>query len=262
MKKEKKSYAQNIMCSSRKLDGKTVLITGCSRGIGKEILSLFASEGACIIACIRSECKEYSKFVLSLATLYNVKIELLYFDMTDEEAIIRSLRNIVKQRISVDVLINNAGVAFGSLLQMTSMQKLKEIFQINFFSHVLVTQIISKIMIRQRGGVIINIGSIAGLENFGGYTAYGSSKAAIMFFTKTIAKELAPYNIRVNSIAPGLTDTGMAQQMEIKALDEMVSRSDMSRLGSPKEIANLALFLASDSSSFITGQIIRADGGM
>lgn len=117
-------------------------------------------------------------------------------------------------------------------------------------------------MMRQKSGAIINMGSIAGLENFAGYTAYGSSKAAMMHFTRTIARELAPYNIRVNSIAPGLTDTGMAGQMEEKAWHEMVGRTDMNRLGQPIEIANMMLFLASDDASFITGQTFRVDGGM
>ena len=145
---------------------------------------------------------------------------------------------------------------------MTSMKQLKDIFQINFFSQVLVTQIISKLMMRQKHGSIINMGSVAGLDNFAGYTSYGCSKAAMMMFTKTIARELAPYNIRVNSIAPGLTNTGMAGQMEEKAWREMVERTDMKRLGNPDEIVRMMLFLASDEASFITGQIYRVDGGM
>lgn len=117
-------------------------------------------------------------------------------------------------------------------------------------------------MIKEKKGSIINIGSVAGLDSFPGYTAYGSSKAALMLFTKTISKELASNNIRVNAIAPGLTDTGMAAQMEAKALNDMVIKSSFNRLGKPEEVAQLALFLASDKSSFINGQIIRVDGGM
>ena len=155
-----------------------------------------------------------------------------------------------------------AGIATGGFLQMTSMKQLKEVFQINYFSHVLITQLITKLMMRQKSGCVINMGSVAGLDNFAGYTAYGASKAAMMSFTRTIARELAPYNIRVNAIAPGLTDTGMAGQMEEKAWKEMVERTDMNRLGKPCEIAQMMLFLASDEASFVTGQVYRVDGGM
>ena len=248
--------------TSKQLKGKTVLITGCNRGIGKEILTLFAQEGASIVACIRKEQPEFLSFVSQLSSKYDVSIMPLYFNFSDEDAIKDSIRTLIRDKVKIDVLINNAGIATGALLQMTSMKELKEVFQINFFSHVLLTQLVSKMMMREKKGCIINIGSITGLENFAGYTAYGSSKAAFMFFTRTIARELAPYNIRVNAIAPGLIDTGMAEQMEEKAWKEMMGRSDMNRLGKPQEIAELALFLASERSSFITGQIIRADGGM
>jgi 3-oxoacyl-[acyl-carrier protein] reductase len=244
------------------LQGKTAIITGCSRGIGKEIVTLFAQKGANIIACVRKENPGFSTYIRDLSSKTNVSIEPLYFDMLDEDSIKSAINPLIKSKSKIDILINNAGVATGSLLQMTSMSKLKEVFQINFFSQVLVTQLISKLMIREKSGSIINMGSIAGLENFAGYTAYGSSKAAIMFFTKTIARELSSYHIRVNAIAPGLADTGMAEQMEKKATIEMIERSNFKRLALPQEIAELALFLASDNSSFITGQTIRIDGGM
>lgn len=244
------------------MKGKTILITGCNRGIGKEAVRLFAAKGSNIICCIRKENPEFSEFTETLSREYDVTIEILYFAMTDEAGIKIAIQPLMKAKRQIDVLINNAGIATGGLLQMTSIAQIKEIFQINFFSHVLITQLVSRLMMRQKSGNIINMGSVAGLDNFGGYTAYGSSKAAIMAFTRTIAKELAPYNIRVNAIAPGLTDTGMAGQMEDKAWHEMVGRTDMQRLGKPEEIATLMVYLASDESSFITGQTIRIDGGM
>lgn len=244
------------------LKSKTAFITGCNRGIGKEIITLFAQEGANIIACIRKENPEFSTYIQKLSSKANVSIELLYFDMLDEENIKSAISPLIKSKTKIDILVNNAGIATGSLLQMTSMNKLKEVFQINFFSQVLITQLISKLMIREKNGSIINMGSIAGLENFAGYTAYGSSKAAMMFFTKTIARELSSYHIKVNAIAPGLTDTDMAEQMDEKAAAKMIERSGLKRLAKPQEIAELALFLASDKSSFITGQIIRIDGGI
>jgi len=241
---------------------KTAVITGCNRGIGKDVVRLLAEQGTNVICCIRKENPDFSAFLNDLAEKYSISTEILYFDLTDEEGIKAGLKPLLQRKQRVDVLVNNAGIATGGFLQMTSIQQLKDVFQINFFSQVLITQTISKLMIRQKSGTIVNMGSIAGLENFAGYTAYGSSKAAIMFFTRTLARELAPYNINVNAVAPGLTDTGMAGQMEDKAYKEMVERSDFKRLGKPEEIANLVVWLASDKASFITGQIYRADGGM
>lgn len=238
------------------------MITGCNRGIGKEAVCLFAEHGYNLICCIRKENEEFSALVSELKDRSQVNVEILYFDMTDEESIKEALKPVLKERRQIDVLINNAGIATGGFLQMTSMKQLKEVFQINYFSHVLITQLITKLMMRQKSGCVINMGSVAGLDNFAGYTAYGASKAAMMAFTRTIARELAPYNIRVNAIAPGLTDTGMAGQMEEKAWKEMVERTDMNRLGEPNEIAQMMLFLASDKASFITGQVYRVDGGM
>ena len=242
--------------------GKTVMITGCNRGIGKEAVREFANNGCNLICCIRRPDLTFSQFCDELSKANSIKIEIICFDMLDEGAIKSALSLLIKEKRNIDVLINNAGVAYGGFLQMTSISKLKDVFQINFFSQVLITQMISKLMIRQKQGCIINMGSIAGLESFPGYTAYGSSKAAIMCFTRTIARELAPYNIRVNAIAPGLIDTGMAGQMEKKAWSEMVGRTDMQRLGNPNEIVGLMIYLVSDAASFVTGQIYRVDGGM
>jgi 3-oxoacyl-[acyl-carrier protein] reductase len=244
------------------LKGKTALITGCNGGIGRSLLTLFAQNGANIYACVRKDNTDFSTFIKSLEQTYHVAIKPLYFDLRDESAIKDALTPLIKEKKSIDILINNAAVATGGLMQMTSMQQLKEVFQINYFSQVLITQLVSKILVRQKSGSIINIGSVAGLDNFAGYTSYGSSKAALMAFTRTIARELAIYNIRVNAVAPSVTETDMSSLMDNKTIDEMVQRSDLKRLGKTDEIANFVLYLASDQASFITGQVYRIDGGM
>lgn len=250
------------MSCSRPLEGRRVLITGAAKGIGAQMVESFAASGANVLACVRRPTEEVNQRCEYLAQQYQVEVRQLCFDLSDELAIKNEMKRLFSDKIRIDILVNNAGVAVGGFLNMTSMDDIKAAFQVNFFAPVLITQYAAKWMMRQRSGVIINIGSIAGMDNFAGYTAYGSSKGALMQFTKIIANELAPYGVRVNAIAPALIDTSMAQKMETKAGDAMVERSSMKRLGQPIEIADLAVYLASEKASFINGQVIRADGGM
>ncbi|QWD48038.1 SDR family oxidoreductase [Polynucleobacter paneuropaeus] len=250
------------MSNSKLLHGKQALITGASKGIGAQMVQSFAEAGANIIACTRSPSDPMQKRMEDLSNVYGVRIQVLCFDLLDEEAIKHAMRGLYNNKTRVDILINNAGIMTTSLLGMTSLESLKSTFQINFFSAVQITQSIAKLMMKQGNGVIINLGSIAGLDNFAGYAAYGSSKAALIQFTKILANELAPYGIRSNSIAPALVETGMAEQMGPKAADGIFARSAIKRIIRPEEIANIAIFLASEKSSFINGQTIRIDGGM
>ncbi|MDR3246400.1 MAG: SDR family oxidoreductase [Prevotellaceae bacterium] len=246
----------------RKLENKTALITGCSRGIGKAIMHLFAKEGASIVACARKETLELTQDYETLRQTHKIRVFPLYFDMSSDEEIKEAMKQLYALKINVDVLVNNAGMAIGGLLAFTKMSDLKATFQINYFAQVLITQYISKLMSKKRNGSIINIASILGLDSLAGGTVYGASKAALIVFTKSLAKELGALNIRVNAIAPGLVDTDMAQLMEKKSYESIVSNSAFKRLGTPEEITKAVLFLASDDSSYITGQIIRIDGGM
>ena len=163
---------------------------------------------------------------------------------------------------TIDILINNAGIPAGGFLLMTSLAKVKEVMQVNFFSQILITQQVAKVMMKQKHGSIVNMSSVTALDNQGGWTAYGSSKGAMISFTRTAARELASFGIRVNAVAPGLIDTQMGGEMDEKYQADMINRSDLGRKGTPEEVANLVCFLASDEASYITGQIIRIDGGM
>ena len=244
------------------LQGKTAIITGCNRGIGKVLVGLFAQHGANVIACTRQRTSTFDDYIKGISKKNHVKVSNLVFDLQKENEIRDAMRSLFQSKSIIDVLVNNAGIASGGMLHMTSMQNLREVFDVNFFSQVLVTQYITKLMIKNNKGSIINLASIAGLDGIPGYTAYGSAKSALIYFTKTIAKEFAVNNIRVNAVAPGLIGTDMADLMETRARKEMVEQSAFNRLGTPEEVAQLILFLASDNSSFITGQVIRIDGGV
>lgn len=240
---------------------KNVLITGTNRGIGLALVKAFANEGANVLAHARKKTPEFVEEMNELSKKYNVKIEPVYFELTDSNAMKETIKLIVKSKTKIDILVNNAGIAHGGLFQMTSINNIREIFDVNFFSVVELTQLVARIMTRQKSGNIINISSISGIDLKAGNCAYGTSKAALIALTKTLSAELAPQGIRVNVIAPGLTSTNMARLMENKAGEEMTRETALDRLARPEEIAQVATFLASEKSSFITGQVIRVDGG-
>lgn len=244
------------------MKSKTVLITGTNRGLGAQMLKTFVNAGYQVIAHARKEAPEFLSSIEAIKKEYNTQVWPVYFEMTNTEEMKSAIKDVFKEVKSIDVLVNNAGVAHGGFFQMTSMKKIKEVFDINLFAMMELTQLVVRYMVHQKSGSIINMGSIAGLDLKEGNCAYGISKAAVMAFTKTLSKEVAPFNIRVNALAPGLADTDMAKQMEDNAGKEMVQDSAMKRLAKPEEIADVILYLASDQASFINGQIIRVDGGI
>ena len=244
------------------LEKKTAVITGCNRGIGKATLEIFAENGADIFACVRKKTDEFTEVMTKLAEKTGVSITPVYFDFAESAQVKAGVQTIISSKKQIDILVNNAGLASGSLFQMTSLKDLKKLFEINFFSLILFTQGISRYMSRYKTGSIINIASTAGLIGDAGMTSYGSSKAALMFATKTMATELGILNIRVNAIAPSITKTDMFDQMDEKARNKLINSSALKRPAKAVEVANVALFLASDLSSFISGQVLRIDGGL
>lgn len=241
---------------------KTLFISGANRGIGKAMVETFSANGYHIIVCNRKQDDEFDAFCQSLESEYGIEIQKYYADLSDEQSIKDCLSLLLKSKPKIDVMINNAGIVDKGLLQMTPIQKIRDVFQINFFAHVQLIQGISRLMMRQKSGVIINMASIGGIDAYPAYVSYGCSKAAVIYLTKTLAQEFAPYGIRVNALAPSMVKTRMQEQMGEEANEEIMRRTALKRNAEPEEIAKLALFVASDDSSFITGQIIRIDGGL
>ena len=245
------------------LKDKTAVITGCNRGIGKAILEKFAENGADIFAHARKKTDDFENECRSLSEKHNVKIIPFYFEATNSGEIKDAVKSIASVTKDFDILVNNIGIINSiKLFQMTTIQEMKDEFEVNFFAQMEFIQYISRYMARKRKGSIINISSVAGLDGNTGMLQYVSSKAALIGATKRLAIELGNSDIRVNSVAPGLTDTDMGNQMSEDLEKETLNHLIFKRKAKPEEIANAVLFLASDMSSFITGQVLRVDGGM
>ena len=245
------------------LKEKTAVITGCNRGIGKSILEIFAKNQSNIFGCVRKIDDDFKKLVEELQEKYNVNITPVEIDLSNVESIDSGVKKIQNNGIPIDILVNNAGIIENSIFQMTSMKNLKSIFEINFFNQTKFTQLILKQIIKNKKGSIIYISSSSGLDNNYGRNAYSSSKAAVISQAQTLSREIGIKQIRVNTIAPGLTDTDMMNENTPKEiLEKVVKQLSLGRVANPVEIANVALFLASDLSSYLTGQTIRVDGGM
>ena len=189
------------------LIGKNAIVTGSNRGIGNQIVRLFAREGCNIWACARKQTKEYENELEKIADKNGVWITPLYFDITDYDCMKSVIRAISKSGHTVDALVNCAGTFHAELFQMTGAEQLKSIFETNLFAPIELTRYVLKLMIRQKKGSIVNIGSVSGLDPHPANTAYGSSKAALIMFTKILASEVAELGIRVNAVAPGITET-------------------------------------------------------
>ena len=245
------------------LKNKLSLITGSNRGIGFSILEKLASEGSNIIAHSRKKNPEFTKKINFLKKKYNVEIKNINFDLLDVSEMKIELYKIFKEKKPIDILVNSAGIIHGGLFQMTPIDDIRRVFDVNFFGLLELTQFISKYMIRFKKGNIINISSVAGLDLSSGNCAYGTSKAAVIAFSKTLSSELSSFGIKVNVVAPGLTNTDMAFSKEATKEREILSNSKkpFERMASPSEISDAILFLVSDESKFINGQVIRIDGG-
>lgn len=247
----------------RSMSGKTAIITGARTGIGLAILDTFASHGMNIWAIIHREDDLFDNHVERLQQDYNVWIKIIYADLSDMQSTSEGVKSILRERIPVDVLVNAAGVVgVNRLFQMTSLEEMRRVFDVNFFAPIHIMQLVTRQMARQKKGSVINIASIAGIDGDPAQMEYSASKAALICATKKLAYELGSNGIRVNAIAPGTTETKMIDAMTLEVKREMASKVALGRFGKPSEIADLCYYLASEESSYITGQTIRVDGGI
>lgn len=242
------------------LDNKVCLVTGASRGIGLATVKRFAEEGAIVYANVRQP-KNLDSLYEDISEQNKGSIKSLYFDVRDEKTSKNAIITIKKEQGRLDVLVNNAGVMKDALIGMVSMDLMREIFDTNVLGVANMLQLASKLMVRQHSGSIINLSSIVGLEGNAGQLAYSASKGAVAAITKTAAKELTPQGVRVNAVAPGMIDTDMYRSIGEERVKDQIERIRMGKLGTPEEVADAILFLASDLSRYITGEIIGVNGG-
>ena len=244
------------------LKDKNIVITGCNKGIGKAALELCAKNGANIIAMNRTQDSASQKELENLVKKHNVNLAMFYADFSNEAEVMNAANEILKLKVALDGIVNNVGIVGDArLFSMTKIEEIKEVFQVNFFSPLLLTQRLLKNMIRHKSGSIVNLSSVAALDGLPGSLEYVSSKTSLIGATKKLASELAPFHIRVNALAPSITDTNMPMLMSDCLKEKTIQNVALKRMATPNEIAEVIVFLLSSKSSFINGEVIRVDGG-
>ena len=244
------------------LKNKTAVITGCNRGIGFSILETYLKNGANVIACVRNKSDLFRDKIDLFSKKFEAKVNVVKFNLENEEEIEKGFLEIKKISPKIDILVNNAGINQMSLFQMTTLKTFRSVFDVNFFSIVSLTQKILKIIVKKNNSKIINIASNAADLSSQGRAAYAPSKAALLSFTKVLSKEMGSYSINVNAIAPGLVNTDMMKNTPQKAIEEALNMTPLKKAAEPIDVANVALFLASDQANHISGETIYVTGGM
>ena len=243
------------------LEGKVAIITGASRGIGKGIAEVFADQGATIAFTYASSDEKARAFEAELAAK-GVKAKGYKSDASDFNAAQTLVDEVVAEFGTVDILVNNAGITRDTLLMRMSEEQWDEVIRVNLKSVFNLTKAVIKPMLKARSGSIINMTSIVGVTGNAGQANYAASKAGMIGFTKSVAQELGSRNIRCNAIAPGFIETEMTEKLDPKVVEGWVNTIPMKRGGTTTDIANTTLYLASDLSSYVTGQTLHVCGGM
>ncbi|MDR0402471.1 MAG: 3-oxoacyl-[acyl-carrier-protein] reductase [Treponema sp.] len=242
----------------RVLAGKKALVTGASRGIGRAISDLFLAEGAELWGLGTKEPEDFPE----RAAAAGGKFHWISADLSFPEKLEELAENVLKDSGGLDILVNNAGVTKDGLSFRMSLDDFRGVLDVNLTAAFVLARTVGRDMIRRRGGSIINMSSVVGVHGNGGQANYAASKAGLIGLTKTLARETASRNVRVNAIAPGFVETGMTEVLSAAVREKLLEQIPLKRMGKPEDIAGTALFLASDAAAYITGQVFAVDGGM
>ena len=243
------------------LENKVALITGGGRGIGRSICESFAENG-CNVAFTYNNSKEAAENLVEELKKYNVKVKSYKSDASDHDKSVELIDNVISDFERIDVLVNNAGITKDNLLMRMSPSDFKDVVNVNLGSVFNLTKSSIRIFLKQKEGSIINISSIVGVKGNAGQSNYAASKAGIIGFSKSIALELGSRNIRCNVVAPGFIETDMTDSLSDDVLEKWKESIPLKRSGKPNDVGNACVFLASDLSSYITGQVLQVDGGL
>ena len=243
------------------LDSKVAIVTGGSRGIGKAICKSFAENG-CNVAFTYNSSKEAAENLVEELKKYDVKVKSYKSDASDHDKSVELIENVISDFERIDVLVNNAGITKDNLLMRMSPSDFKDVVNVNLGSVFNLTKSSIRIFLKQKEGSIINISSIVGVKGNAGQSNYAASKAGIIGFSKSIALELGSRNIRCNVVAPGFIETDMTDSLSDDVLEKWKESIPLKRSGKPNDVGNACVFLASDLSSYITGQVLQVDGGL
>tara|TARA_B100000482_G_C12586953_1_gene290052 strand:- start:200 stop:943 length:744 start_codon:yes stop_codon:yes gene_type:complete len=242
------------------LNDKVAVVTGAGRGIGRAVAIAYAKMGANVVCVSRTQ--ENSTKVATEIEALGQKSWAFAVDVSETSAVESSAKNILEATGKVDILVNNAGVTRDNLLMRMSEEEWDTVLNTNLKGAFNFTKAFTRPFMKQRSGRIINIASVIGLIGNAGQSNYAASKAALIGFTKSVAKELAPRGVTANAIAPGFIETDMTAVLDEKVRGSIIDRIPMNRFGSPEDIANTAIFLALESTNYMTGQVLTIDGGM